>query len=110
MLTKSDIARREIFMKKAYTIVAYRNIADPAGFAAYAELAGPAIAAAGGRFIARGLPFTTFEAGIRERIVVIEFANVEQAVAAYKSDAYGKALTALGTSAERDIRIVESLD
>jgi uncharacterized protein (DUF1330 family) len=97
-------------LKKAYTIVAYRSIGGSAAFAAYAELAGPAIRAAGGRCLVRGLPTATFEAGLQERIVIVEYDSVEQAVAGYKSEAYGKALAVLGPSTERDIRIVESLD
>jgi uncharacterized protein (DUF1330 family) len=97
-------------MAKAYMVVSYRSISDAAALATYAELAGPAIRQAGGRFLARGPAAGTFEAGIAERVVIIEYENVEQAVAAYQSESYQKALTALGTAAERDIRIVEGLD
>jgi uncharacterized protein (DUF1330 family) len=41
-------------MPKAYWISAYRAIHDNEALAAYAKLAGPAITAAGGRFLARG--------------------------------------------------------
>ncbi len=94
-------------MTKAYTIVTYRSVSDPAALAAYAVLAGPAIEKAGGRLLARGTAVKTFEAGIKERVVVIEFDGVGQAVAAYESEAYRKALAVLGTGAERDIRIIE---
>jgi len=43
-------------MAKAYWICAYRSIRDPAALGAYAQLAAPAVTAAGGRFLARGLP------------------------------------------------------
>ena len=97
-------------MAKAYWINAFRSVADPDKLAAYARLAGPAMRAAGGRFLARGQPARVFEAGLMERTVVIEFDSVEQAVAAYESSAYQRALRELGDGAERDLRIVEAVD
>ena len=41
-------------MAKAYWIACYRSISNPAALADYAKLAGPAIIAGGGRFLARG--------------------------------------------------------
>jgi uncharacterized protein (DUF1330 family) len=76
---------------------------------AYAKLALPAIQAAGGRYLARGLPAKTYEAGLHERTVLIEFDSVEQAVAAHDSPAYQEALKALGKGAKRDVRIVEGV-
>ena len=43
-------------MAKAYWVATYRSVSNPDALAAYAKLAGPAIAAAGGRALARGLP------------------------------------------------------
>ncbi|GGF44136.1 hypothetical protein GCM10011519_17480 [Marmoricola endophyticus] len=94
----------------AYWISAYREISDPAKVAAYAELAGPAIAAAGGRFIARGMPAAVFEDGVEQRSVIVEFDDVEAATAAYASEAYAEALAALGDGAVRDLRIVPGVD
>src|SRR5262250_1357304 len=94
-------------MAKAYWIAAYRSVRDPAAFAAYAKLAGPALEAAGGRLLARGLPAKVYESGIEQRIVIIEFASVAQAIAAHDSAAYQQALRALGNGADRDMRIVE---
>lgn len=96
-------------MAKAYWVNTFRSAADPDRLAAYADLAGPVIRAHGGEFLARGLPARTFELGVDERTVVIEFQSVERAVAAYQSDAYQHALSVLGDAAERDIRIVEGL-
>jgi uncharacterized protein (DUF1330 family) len=97
-------------MAKAYWITAYRSIAKPDALQAYAKLAGPALTAAGGRFLCRGVPSKTMEQGLAQRTVLIEFDSVEQAVAAYNSAGYKEALKALGQgSAERDIRIVEGL-
>ena len=56
-------------MAKAYWVSAYRTITNPDAVAAYAKLAGPAILAAGGKFLARGNAAVAYEAGVKERIV-----------------------------------------
>ena len=96
-------------MAKAYWVACYRSISNPDAFAAYAKLAGPAIAAAGGRFLARGNAAKAYEAGLTQRIVVIEFDSVEKAIAAHDSEGYQAALKVFGKAAERDMRIVEGL-
>lgn len=95
-------------MPKAYWIACYRSISNPDALAAYAKLAGPAIAAGGGRFLARGTAAVAYEAGLRERTVLIEFDSVAQAVALHDSAAYQAALAELGDGAVRDLRIVEA--
>jgi uncharacterized protein (DUF1330 family) len=97
-------------MAKAYWINTFRAVHDEEKLAAYIELAGPAMGAAGGRFLARGLPAHAFESGELERTTLIEFDSVEQAAAAYHSPSYHEALQALGDGAERDLRIIESID
>lgn len=77
--------------------------------AAYAELAGPAIQAGGGRFLARGTAAQAYESGLQQRVVVIEFDSVDKAIAAHDSAAYQAALRALADGADRDIRIVEGV-
>jgi len=99
----------EDLMAKAYWIGCYRSISNPDALAGYAKLAGPAIQSAGGRFLARGGVAKVYEAGLEQRTVLIEFDSVADAVAAYESDAYKKALDALGNAAERDVRIVEGV-
>ena len=96
-------------MTKAYWISTYHAISDPAAMAEYARLAGPALTAAGAKFLARGLPSVVYEAGLKERAVLIEFESVEQAVAAHDSPGYKAALKALGDGAKRDIRIIEAV-
>ncbi len=93
-------------MPKGYWVTTYREIKDPEKVAAYAKLAGPALTAAGGRFLARGEPTTVYELGMMQRTVVLEFESVEQAIAAHDSPAYQDALAALGDGADRDMRIV----
>jgi uncharacterized protein (DUF1330 family) len=94
-------------MAKAYWISAYRSISNPDAVAAYAKLAGPALAAAGAKFLARGIPAQVYEKGVTQRLVVIEFESVAAAIAAHDSPAYQEALKALGDGAERDMRIIE---
>jgi uncharacterized protein (DUF1330 family) len=96
--------------KKAYWVTSYRSISNPEALAAYAKLAGPAIAPFGGRYLARGMAANAYETGLRERIVISEFPSVEQANAAYNSAGYQQALKVLGNAAVRDIRIVEGLE
>ena len=97
-------------MPKAYWITCYRQIKDPAKVAAYAKLAGPALAPFGARYLCRGTANETFEAGQKERVVVTEWPSVAQAVAAHNGAAYQEALKALGDGAVRDIRIIEGLE
>ncbi|MFA6310574.1 MAG: DUF1330 domain-containing protein [Sterolibacterium sp.] len=96
-------------MAKAYWITLYRAVRSPEAVAAYAKLAGPAIEAAGGRFVVRGAPAKVYEAGLNQRSVVIEFDSLELAVAAHDSAGYQEALRVLGDAAERDLRIVEGI-
>jgi uncharacterized protein (DUF1330 family) len=97
-------------MAKGYWLTFYRSISDPDALAAYAKLAGPAITAGGGRFLARGVPAKTYEQGLAQRTVAVQFDSVEQAIAAHDSPAYQEALAALGNACEREIRIIEGVD
>ena len=65
-------------MPKAYWIAAYRSVRDPQALAAYAKLAQPALEAAGGRFLVRGMPARVYEGGLEQRTVLIEFASVDR--------------------------------
>ena len=97
-------------MAKAYMVVTYRSISNPEALAAYAKIAAPAIQAAGGKFLVRGTPAKTYEAGMKERTVVVEFQSVAQAMAAYEGPGYAAALKVLGKNAAvRDMRIVEGV-
>jgi uncharacterized protein (DUF1330 family) len=97
-------------MAKGYWICFYRSISNPESLAAYAKLAGPAIQGAGGRFLARGGVAKTYEAGLDQRTVLIEFPSVDAALKAHDSEGYQAALRALANGAERDMRIVEGLE
>jgi uncharacterized protein (DUF1330 family) len=93
-------------MAKGYWITLYRSVSNPAALAEYAKLAGPAIQAGGGRFLVRGMPAKTYEAGLNQRTVVIEFDSVEDAIQTYESSAYQAAVKVLQGAAERDVRFV----
>ena len=94
-------------MAKAYWICFYRSISNPEAVAEYAKLAGPAIQSGGGRFLARGVAAKTYEAGLTQRTIVIEFDSVQQAIATFEGQAYQAAVRVIEGAAERDIRIIE---
>ena len=97
-------------MAKAYWVATYKSISDPEALAGYAKLAGPAIQAAGGRFLARGTAAKAYEAGVVQRVVIVEFDSVDKAAAAHDSAGYQAALEVLGKGADRDLRIVEGVE
>jgi uncharacterized protein (DUF1330 family) len=100
---------RRLLMAKGYWVAFYHTVSNPEALAEYAKLAGPAIQAGGGRILARGLPAKTYEAAKEQRVVVIEFDSVQQAIAAHDSEAYKAAMKVLGNAVEREIRIIEGV-
>jgi uncharacterized protein (DUF1330 family) len=95
-------------MRKGYWVVAYKSISDESAVKAYGPLAVPAVESFGGRFLTRSTSqIETHEAGLQLRTILVEFDSYDIALAAHKSEAYQKALQALGSGAERDFRIVE---
>ena len=97
-------------MPKAYWVTTYRSIKNPDALAAYAKLAGPAIQAAGGKFLIRGMPAAAWESGQKERTVVIEWPDLKTALAGHETAGYKDALAALRPGdVERDMRVVEGV-
>ena len=94
-------------MAKAYWVVTYRSIKNEKARGEYAKIAVPALKAAGGRFLAAGMPAKTWESGMSQRVVLVEFDSLEKAIAAHDTPAYKEALRALGDGADRDMRVVE---
>ena len=95
-------------MKKGYWVITYRSISDEAAVKAYGALAVPAVESFGGRFLTRSTSqVQALEAGLQQRVVLVEFESLAIAVATRESEAYRKALQALGSGAVRDFRIVE---
>jgi len=93
--------------KKGYWVVCYKSVSNPAAISEYAKLAATALEALGGRVIVGGKPAKTHEAGVDESVVIVEFENLEKAIAAYESNVYRPALKVFGNAAQRDFRIVE---
>ncbi len=91
-----------------YMVNTYRAVMKQDALDAYARLAGPAMAAAGARFLIRGMPAKAYESGMMQRTVVVEFPSVQAVIDGYEGTAYAKALAALGEGAAvRDMRVVE---
>jgi uncharacterized protein (DUF1330 family) len=77
-------------MAKGY-LIARVDITDPDAYAAYAEVAGQAIARLGARVLARGGRFEALEGNARARNVVMEFDSYDSARAFYFSPEYSAA-------------------
>ena len=97
-------------MKKGYWVNAYKSISDESAMKAYGALAVPAVQSFGGRFLTNSTSrIEAHEAGLQQRTIVVEFDSYAVALKARKSEAYQKALEALGSGAVRDFRIVEGV-
>ncbi len=96
-------------MAKGYWLTLYRSVSDPARLADYAALATPAIQAGGGVILARGMALKTYEGGVNQRTVVVEFSSVQQAIATYESPRYQEAARLLRGAVDREVRIVEGI-
>lgn len=87
--------------------IAHVHVTDAEAYGRYAEGAGPAIAAHGGVFLARGGRYRQMEGNDRARNVVARFPSFEDAVACYESAEYQAALAHAKGASERDLVIVE---
>jgi uncharacterized protein (DUF1330 family) len=97
-------------MKKGYWVVAYRSISDASAVKAYGALAVAAVQSFGGRFLTMSASqMQAHEAGLQQPTVLVEFDSYDFARSAHESEAYEKALQALGSGAERDVRADQSV-
>lgn len=87
--------------------IAHVTVTDMDAYAKYAQAAGPAIAAHGGVFLARGGRYQQMEGNERPRNVVARFPSFDDAVACYNSSEYQAALAHAKGASERDLVIVE---
>ena len=78
-------------MKKAYW-VGVVNVKNHDEYKKYADIAGPALTAAGAKILSRGGRIKNLEGAAMNRIVVIEFPSMERAESFYQSDEYRKGL------------------
>lgn len=90
--------------------IAHVTVTDNEAYGRYAKLAGPAVEAHGGVFIARGGRFVQLEGRERPRNVVARFDSVEAAEACYRSEAYQAALEHAKGASERELMIVEIIE
>lgn len=90
--------------------IAHVEVTDAESYGRYAALAGPAIAAHGGRFIARAARYVTLEGADRPRHVVSVFPSLEAAEACYHSPEYQAALDHARGASVRDLVIVELME
>jgi uncharacterized protein (DUF1330 family) len=96
--------------KKAYWVSIYRSIKNADAVAAYAKLAGPALKSRGAKYLAVGVADEAYEAGLKQRMVIIEWPSLKDAVAAHDSPEYQAALKVFNNAAERDFRIIEAAE
>ena len=89
--------------------IAHVTVTDADAYGRYAKLAGVAIAAHGGVFLARGGRYVQLEGKDRPRNVVARFPSLEKAVECYHSAAYQEALSHAKGAAERDLMVVEEV-
>ena len=97
-------------MKKAYW-VGVVNVKNQDEYKKYADIAGPALTAAGAKILSRGGRIKNLEGEKMNRVVVIEFPSMEQAESFYQSDEYRKGLKYINSEvADRFLNIAEAID
>ncbi|MGV8950048.1 MAG: DUF1330 domain-containing protein [Cypionkella sp.] len=89
--------------------IAHVEVSDAEAYGKYAVAAGPAIAAHGGVFLARGGRYVQLEGRDRARNVVARFPSLEAAVACYHSPEYQAALAHAKGASLRDLMVLEEL-
>ena len=91
-------------MPKGYIVVSYLELPTEENLSNYAPKAMEAIKNAGGKFIARGMPVATYENGMNQRAVVVEFESTDATRAALTNDEYQAAVAPLGV-VKRNVRV-----
>ncbi len=89
--------------------IAHVEVMDTEAYGRYAALAGPAIAAHGGAFLARAGRYVQLEGNDRARNVVARFPSLKRAVECYHSPAYQEALANARGASIRDLMVVEEI-
>jgi uncharacterized protein (DUF1330 family) len=93
----------------AYVVLDLK-VTDPDAFARYRELAPPAIAAYGGRYIARGGATEMLEGSWElNRVVILEFPSVDKAKAWLESPEYREARALRQASARTNAFVTQGL-
>lgn len=95
--------------KKAYLLV-QTDITNPEQYAEYANRTPSIVAKYGGKYLARGGRSLTLEGpAARSRVVVLEFASLEQAQAFYNSPEYVSARQLRAGAATAQFVLVEGM-
>lgn len=93
----------------AYVIVDI-EVQNPTRYESYKELAGPAVAQHGGRYLARGGATTVLEGSWQpKRLVILEFPSVEKAKAWWDSTDYAEAKRIRQESAKTGMVMIEGV-
>jgi uncharacterized protein (DUF1330 family) len=96
-------------MPKAYVIVDML-VTDPDAYARYRDLAGPAVARYGGRYVARGGATEVLEGDrVPNRTVLLEFPDPDAARRWYDSPEYGEARAVRANAATGSFVLVEGV-
>lgn len=91
-------------------VIARINVTDPEKYEGYKALSPGAIAAYGGKFLARGGEVSVLEGEPEDRrVVIVEFPSVEQAKVFYDSPEYTEARAARAGAAEGQFLLVEGV-
>jgi uncharacterized protein (DUF1330 family) len=93
----------------AYVLVNI-EVTDPVGYEEYKKIAAPAVAACGGRYVARGGVAEILEGDwIPKRFVILEFESVAQAKEWWASEEYRAAKELRQKTAITDMIVVEGI-
>jgi uncharacterized protein (DUF1330 family) len=91
-------------------LIAEVEVTDPAAYEGYKKLTPAAIAAYGGKFLVRGGAIDSKEGGWNpSRLVVVEFASMEQARKFYDSPEYAPALAIRRAASRSRLILAEGL-
>ena len=90
--------------------VARLDVYDVATYKKYIEANAEAFAKYGAKFLTRGGPFHQIEGHTRTRNVILEFADVDTALACYHSEEYQRAFKIRKLIATADILIMAGYD
>lgn len=96
-------------MAKAYW-VARVSVSNEERYPEYVAAAAPAFERYGAKFLARGGPYESLEGLNRDRNVIIEYKDMETALAAYNSPEYQHAKSLRNMFADSDLIIVEGFE
>ena len=96
-------------MPKGYWIVGV-TVSDEARYPAYREAAQAAYDKFGAKFLVRGGRGETKEGSVRDRVVIVEFADYETALACYDSPEYAAARAIRQSASAADFAIIEGHD